>query len=64
MNERKVILQVIATVKHCSNDCPFMSNAADYCTAFKKSLTWDARRLVNGNYRLSVCLKAERDVPL
>lgn len=59
MKERAVLLKVIATVRHCSNDCPFMSNDAKYCTAFNKELKWDKNRVVNGNRRLSECLLME-----
>jgi hypothetical protein len=59
---RLVALEVIATVKHCSNDCPHMSLDAKHCNAFGKDLRWDDKRVVNGNRRLHACLRAELDV--
>ena len=59
---RLVALEVIATVRHCSNDCPHMSNDAKRCNAFGKDLRWDPKKAVNGNRRLRVCLRAELDV--
>jgi len=62
--ERLVVVRVTATHNHCSNDCRGISDGADYCNLFKKPLTWDKRKKHNGNRRLTVCKKAERDTPL
>jgi hypothetical protein len=58
MNKR-IILEVIGTSRHCSNDCPLMSYDAKYCYGFSEGLEWDKKRAHNGNRRLAECLQAE-----
>lgn len=50
---------VVADERHCSNDCPGMSNDASRCRFFEQRLTWDKRRKSHGNERLEECKAAE-----
>lgn len=53
----KLVLLAVTTSddNHCSNDCAFMTNEANYCTLFKTALTWDKKRKYDGNKRADIC---------
>jgi len=59
-----VSVRIVATDRHCSNDCPSMSIDAQNCAIFNSSLEWDKRKKTHGNKRLPACKKAERGHPL
>lgn len=61
--ERKVVLTIISTDKHCNNECPgidFGTNPdSSYCRVFKEDLIWNEQRQSNGYRRLTACMEAE-----
>lgn len=73
-NKRRLIVvtHVLATRKHCMNDCPHMQEEPNGCGAtfscmlFLRSdrqptpLTWDREKKVNGNRRLARCRNSEQ----
>lgn len=62
MKDMLIRLPIIATNRHCSNDCPGISLDSEYCNYFKKNLVWDGKRIANGRFRLSECKKAQLSV--
>lgn len=59
MKERSIKLTVIATNRHCSNDCPGISFNSEHCNWFEKPLKWDPNRMSHGRLRLSECRAAQ-----
>lgn len=58
---RRITLDIIVSDdRHCSNDCPGMSDDAGRCLFFQEPLTWNKRRKVHGNVRLAQCVRAEK----
>lgn len=62
MKTRISLTIVIADARHCSNDCPGMSNDAKLCVFFREPLVWDARRKRHGNHRLEQCKQADAPI--
>lgn len=64
-NRRFITLTVLATTRHCNNDCPYMSYAQSApvsCTVFDKRLDWDKKRKSNGYKRLLECRRADQQL--
>jgi hypothetical protein len=58
MKDHYIRLPIIATNKHCSNDCPGMSSHSSYCIYFGQTLSLDDKRIINECLRLAECKKA------
>lgn len=55
---KRIALPIMASGRHCNNDCQFMSPDAKTCALFGP-LTWNHKRKSNGNMRPKECRKAE-----
>lgn len=56
--EKRIALTILASDRHCDNDCQLMSHDAKTCVLFGP-LTWNRKRRFNGNMRPLACLDAE-----
>jgi hypothetical protein len=61
--KRLLVMHVVASGTHCSNDCPHMSIDAQSCRYFGIDLTWDDLKKQHGNLRPDECRRLEIPIP-